>query len=264
MKRRGEQTIPVAEARRVIRDCRIRYADEIDVDLIAARYDLLVEEKPLAGAEGRLVRKGQSGVISVQSSINESGRKRFVAAHELGHFFLHPETRQLALCTAADMNRWSSRHQDEETEANAFAAELLMPHSIFQPCVEGKVPSMDLIMQLAEDFRTTLTATAIQYVKNTSEPCALVASTNGKRNWVIPSESFAEDFFIKEGEGIHEYSCAAELVERGANHVRATDVPAGAWLEHYDPSCRECLTEDSMMLGRYRMVLSLLWIEQAI
>lgn len=264
MKRRPELAIPIAEARRIIAECQIRYPDEIDLPLIAARYDVLVEEKALKGIEGRLVRKGNAGVISVQEGIREPGRKRFAVAHELGHFFLHPKTRQLALCSAADMNRWSDRNQDEEAEANSFAAELLMPHDIFRPLIQNTDPGFAIIRELASTFRTSLTSTAIQYIKYTKEPCALVASEEGQRKWLYPSPSFGEDFWINDERSLHPYTCAHEMWKTGASDLRATDVPAGAWLRGFEPDGKETITEDSIAFPQYKETLTLLWIDEAI
>lgn len=261
--RKRERTIPLAEARRIIADCQIRFPEEIDLPLIAARYNVLVEAKPMKGAEGRLVRKGNAGVISVQETIREPGRKRFAVAHELGHFFLHPETRQLALCSAADMNRWSHRQQDEESEANTFAAELLLPQDIFLPRIQNTDPGFDVVGDLAGAFRTSLTATAIQYVKCTQEPCILISSAAGQWKWFYPNEGFATDFWIREDRAIHPYTCAHELRKQNGRQLRAGDVPAGAWLRGYDPDSKETVTEDSVFLTHYDQTLTLVWISEA-
>jgi Zn-dependent peptidase ImmA (M78 family) len=68
---------------------------------------------------------------------------------------------------------WSK--PSEETEANFFAAELLMPEFLFKPCCRG-IPSIRHISSLAERFRTSTLATAFQYWEYTSEPVALVLS----------------------------------------------------------------------------------------
>lgn len=62
-------------------------------------------------------------------------RKRFTLAHELGHFFLHKDVikkeRLIVDLKAAVLYRTSENPNDiVEQEANAFAAELLMPEDI--------------------------------------------------------------------------------------------------------------------------------------
>ncbi|MFY9462932.1 MAG: ImmA/IrrE family metallo-endopeptidase [Candidatus Sungiibacteriota bacterium] len=59
-----------------------------------------------------------------------SERKRFTLAHELGHFILHPNEEKLRV----DTYDYSKGTQDssDETEANYFAASLLMPRDEFE------------------------------------------------------------------------------------------------------------------------------------
>ncbi len=57
-------------------------------------------------------------------------RQRFTIAHELGHFFLHRASSTVFVDAAPIFFRdesSSNGSQREEIEANAFAAELLMP-----------------------------------------------------------------------------------------------------------------------------------------
>lgn len=55
-------------------------------------------------------------------------RRRFTLAHELGHYCLHlSESRQSFVDTKTTMNRSESYWDVYESEANNFAAELLMP-----------------------------------------------------------------------------------------------------------------------------------------
>src|SRR5215204_5110367 len=72
--------------------------------------------------------------------------------------------------------------------AKRFAAEILMPASLFIPRVHKREPSFDLIRALADEFRTTLTATAIQFIRYTKEECVLVASKGGHRQWFTASD----------------------------------------------------------------------------
>lgn len=58
-----------------------------------------------------------------------SERRRFTLAHELGHFILHPNQKKLRV----DIYDYSKDSQEsiDETEANYFAASLLMPKEEF-------------------------------------------------------------------------------------------------------------------------------------
>ena len=72
-----------------------------------------VRERQLEGCEAKLVRKGSMGIICVNETIPEEGRKRFAIAHEIGHFILHPGT-QLILCD----RRGHARLEKEQNKGN--------------------------------------------------------------------------------------------------------------------------------------------------
>jgi len=58
-------------------------------------------------------------------------RRRFTLAHEIGHYFHHfSESRMNFIDTKKSMSRSQSYWDTIESEANAFAAQLLMPKSL--------------------------------------------------------------------------------------------------------------------------------------
>lgn len=71
-------------------------------------------------------------------------RQRFTLAHELGHFFLHNGEVKLRI----DDLDYSKDNHNEETEANYFAASLLMPKDI----LKRKLDEGLSIEQLSEYF----------------------------------------------------------------------------------------------------------------
>lgn len=255
-------TIPVVKARELIAKLFIEDPSEIDIALIAAHEDAPVQEKELHGSDGRMVRADGVAMITVRASIEYPGQKRFVIAHELGHVLLHPHVRQIDEVKLSQASNWSLKQSPEEIEANLFAAEILMPASLFVPRIQKKEPSFDLIRALADEFRTTLTATAIQFIRYTKEECVLVASKKGHRQWFSASDPFS--FWLREETQIHGYTCAAELAKTGKSHVRATDVPAGCWLRDFSPDGKEYVTEDAVSSSNFGGALSLVWIHDAI
>jgi Zn-dependent peptidase ImmA (M78 family) len=247
--------MPSKRAASIIQDLHIRYPSEIYVRDIAMSLGALVRERELQGCEARLVRKGDIGIISVNSLIPEEGRKRFAIAHEIGHFMLHTGT-QLILCSENDMHVWKES-KAQEMEANEFAASLLMPQEIFIKFIKIGQPTLDMIGELAKKFRTTLTATALRYVGISKEPCALVVSKEGFIKWYRKSDSF--NFHVKVGEKLSFDTYAFDFFD-GVNLPTEPDsVPAGAWLAGEIDEEAE-LFEQSLSLGSYGVVLSLLWI----
>jgi Zn-dependent peptidase ImmA (M78 family) len=59
---------------------------------------------------------------------HNNGRKRFTAAHELGHIILHPGENKTDYRISFDN---FSKNDPKETEADHFAAEILMPYKQF-------------------------------------------------------------------------------------------------------------------------------------
>ncbi len=139
---------PSARAEEIIENLQIREPAEIQVMEIAMERGAFVREMHLDGSEARLIRKGGLGIISVNSSIPEEGRKRFAIAHELGHFELHAVS-QLILCTEEDMYVWNE-NKAQEIEANEFAASILMPKDIFTHYSKRGQPNMEVVKDLAK------------------------------------------------------------------------------------------------------------------
>jgi Zn-dependent peptidase ImmA (M78 family) len=257
----ARKAIAVARAKQLVTELGIVEPSEIDIERIAAFKNVLVRYEPLQGMDGRIVRDGDAAIVTVNNGIKFEGQRRFVIAHELGHFFLHPTTRQIETVNAGQTNNWSERQETEEYEANLFAAELLLQESLFTPRIKGKKPSFDLIEALAGEFKTTLTATAVQFVLKTSEECALVSSANRERLWFVLSRGFS--FRMLEESFIHGRSCAAE-VGADKRKSRSSQIEAGYWLEGYRDDQRSLLTEDARFFPSLNRSLSLLWIHDAI
>jgi Zn-dependent peptidase ImmA (M78 family) len=255
------KVIATVKARELLKELNILEPDEIKVELIAAYKNAPVRYEPLKGMDGRIVREGDAAIITVNSAISYEGQKRFVIAHELGHFFLHPKTRQLESVNQEQTTNWSDQQEIEEYEANLFAAELLMPSTMLGQMIKGQQPSFDLIDSLQKDFGTTLTATAVQFVLNTTEECAIVAASGRQRLWFMLSPGFS--FFMQADSYTHGLSCAAEV---GPNKraAKSSKVEADCWLEGYRGQHKAYVTEDARYFPALNRSLSLLWIHDAI
>lgn len=249
------ETRPSKKAASIIQKLHIRNPSEIYVQDIAMFLGALVRERELQGCEARLVRKGDIGIISVNSLIPEEGRKRFAIAHEIGHFTLHSGT-QLILCNENDMHIWKES-KVQEMEANEFAAGLLMPQEIFIKFIKLGPPTLGMISELAQEFRTTLTATALRYIGFSKEPCALVVSKGGLIKWYRKSNSF--NFHIKVGKKLSFDTYAFDFFDGVDLPTEPDSVPAHAWLAGEIDEEAE-LFEQSLSLKGYDVVLSLLWI----
>jgi hypothetical protein len=239
-------------ARNVLKALRVTRADQIVIEDLAMARGVFVREGPLEGAEARLLRKGGRGVIRVREDLPEAGRKRFAIAHDLGHWELHPAVSQWALCTAQEIETYQA--SAPELEANAFAGELLMPTVLMRPRCEDAKPDLDVVRALADEFHTTLTATALRFVEECRETCVAVFSENRKVLW------------WKAREGSRVWIAAGQDVDRRSaawgpsTSKMMQPVPVEAWFPEWSGQGKREVYEQTMPLGRYEKVLTLLWI----
>lgn len=154
-----------------------RRADELLVDQTTPPVDLTriaaglnVEIRPFAlGAEvsGVLYRDGARKVIVVNQRHSDL-RQRFTIAHELGHLMLH-KGEPVHVDEGFRLNlrdpRSATAEEVEEVEANAFAANLLMPAEWLRRDVmaEQLDPSdEDTLRRLATRYGVSLHAMALR------------------------------------------------------------------------------------------------------
>lgn len=248
------------EAQAIVKGCNISAPEQIDLPAIAALYEVYYLEADLQGADARLQVQGNTGLVTVRVDIPETGRKRFALAHDIGHFLLHRSRTRARACSESEFLRWY-RTNDEEPEANVFAAELLMPEDIFVSHCLGRKPGFDTVSELAETFKTSLSAAAYRYAEIGNYPCVLIASKEGKIAWFTVSEDFR--YRIREvGSSVYRNSCAGDFFL--ANKLppdQPEPVGAFCWLESANLDAKVTLYEHAVALGQYKTMLSLIWIE---
>lgn len=117
-------------------------------------------------------------------------RTRFSIAHELGHYFLDAHQAYLRRTGKSHPSKGEFlSDRNIETEADAFAAGLLMPASLLGPMVnEGEMSFAD-IEGWAGEFKTSVTSTARRAVELSDFPCALVGVREGRVAFSFHSEA---------------------------------------------------------------------------
>jgi Zn-dependent peptidase ImmA (M78 family) len=109
----------------------MRWAPPVDVDGIASMlgasvyHDATLDQRGIIG-EIKFSSSGPVIALSPSENLYEP-RRRFTLAHELGHLCLHSDQRGGFTDSRSTMSRTESYWDKFETEANNFAAELLMP-----------------------------------------------------------------------------------------------------------------------------------------
>jgi Zn-dependent peptidase ImmA (M78 family) len=229
-----------------------------DIDVAALAFEagrLVIEEHGLVGADGRLVADAaRGGKIRVKTGLGPE-RVRFTVAHEIGHCRLHAGGFIDRVDSARTFAIWNNA--GEEAEANTFAAELLLPQRQFVPRITGKEPSLRLIETIANDFRTSRLATAVQYIQYTAEAVALVVSRGWEIEWSRRTRAFGHS--IKSGRVSKDSAAGERLAGITGDTGRMVLTPAYAWLSGYDSRSEKDIKEDSVYLDYYDRSVTLLW-----
>ncbi|WP_079085594.1 ImmA/IrrE family metallo-endopeptidase [Streptomyces dysideae] len=132
----------------------------VPIEAIARAEGAIITRKAFDGTQsGFALRDGDVRIIGVNSATSPR-RQRFTIAHELGHLSLH-EGKELIVDHAMRID-WrddvsSLGTNEQEIEANAFAAEILMPRDMIQSqvisYVQDRTITRDhLITKMARDF----------------------------------------------------------------------------------------------------------------
>jgi len=226
---------------------------------LAMALGVVVRDAPLRGAEARLVRQGEKkGLIRVREDIPEEGRRRFAIGHELGHWSCHQEVSQLSLCLASDVVGY--RGSREELEANAFAANLLLPGRFLRENYRA-APSLALVRVIAEELISTLTATSVRVVETTDDPCLVVFTDleTGCVQWWRRS-SRCPKVWLERRQQISELSVTSAVLG-GQEGASVEEVDPAAWFQHVGGHDRLVAYEESMRLGGYPTAITLLSVD---
>jgi Zn-dependent peptidase ImmA (M78 family) len=134
----------------------------VPVERIAKALGVRVEYAPLDGDLSGLAHIKDGLPIVGVNALHSATRQRFTLAHELGHVQLH----QPELEAAVHVDRGSLRRDalaaagvdPSEIEANAFAAELLMPKHLLEAALAGRTVDLEddkAVEALAKRFRVS-------------------------------------------------------------------------------------------------------------
>lgn len=235
------------------------HPSQMTIEDVAWDRGVVVSPGSLDGSEARLVRKGRRGAIRVRAGLGEIGRRRFSIAHELGHWEQHEESQWLA-CSAADLRDY--KKSPEEAEANTFAAELLMPTCHVRERCEKSSPSLELVKAIADEFQVSLTAAGIRVIHLTKQECMLVASKDRKVSWWIPrGDRFGA--WLRQGQPLSQESLAWHSFDSSVREDEVEDVSTDAWFPNRSNGIEFGVSEQSMLLRKYGIVLTLLTLGDA-
>lgn len=140
----------------------------VDVEALIKDMGITLEDTPLDSMSGFAYQKDGNRVIGINKTDGDA-RKKFTMAHELGHMIVHAKddvTFDKNFVYFRD-SRSSTGLLPKEVEANAFAAELLMPADKLtkQIVLIGGIDLIndhDSIEKLADEYKVSPSAMTVR------------------------------------------------------------------------------------------------------
>ena len=137
----------------------------VNVEVIARDLKVYVRKSPTEDdISGFLLKQPEGPVVVGVNSLHHPNRQRFTIGHEIGHFLLHQYDKVHVdrLMVKLRNSASSTGENEEEVEANRFAAELLMPRSFLERDLKDLM-SKDLLddkwmQQLAKRYAVSVQA----------------------------------------------------------------------------------------------------------
>jgi Zn-dependent peptidase ImmA (M78 family) len=250
----------IHEAQQLHKRYAIEDPTEIPIEDLIQAQGAMYDERPMNGAEGRIIFGAKSASITVNSLIAHSEKRRFVRAHELGHLSLHRGLQPYFRCDDSAFQDWS-RSGSHESEANTFASELLMPSDLFKHEADKQPFSTGYIADLSRLFQTSLTSTAIRYSRLGPEPIAIFWSQHGIIQWNCHSDGFIARYLRKQQTTVHSDSVAYQFFKNGLSGFSGIPqmVLPNVWFDDRRVPNDLLFFEDCIIMPRLEATLSFVW-----
>jgi hypothetical protein len=181
-------------------------------------------------------------------------RRRFTVCHEIAHHVL-------GLPSEHSQPSWSyAKRSPNEVLCDVFAAELLLPYTLFKPLAEKVSVSFEVVEGLAKDFAASTTATGSRFAAVVSSPCAFVLSEQGAVRFASRSRALREaGGWIAPRMSLPEGSISDRARKNGWSDG-PQEIDARLWLSDWK---REgMLVEDARYLRSWDQTLTLLAFEE--
>ncbi len=246
-------------ARRLMEEIGISNSpNEIPIEKIITGRGASFKLAPMDNADGRIVFGDYKAKITVNSQIDYPGKIRHVASHELGHFEMHKGIKRIFTDDDRTLLDWykSGVH---EIEANHFASEILLPEHLVRQYCDDEGFSRQLIEDLAEEFNTSITATALKYFNLGLYPLTLIFSQNSFIKWYRKSEDFPFTYLPPYNTKVPVNTVAGDFFFKQIKQEDFEQVYADDWFTDYNIDSNKQLFETCFYSDRFNFVMSILW-----
>jgi hypothetical protein len=165
------------------------FAKEISSTLFSDDPIAEVRSVDLQDCEGALLPSDSRNRWGIY--VNQNGsprRRRFTAAHELGHYLIHRQKYPDGLrCDEAAVD--GRNGVEIEREANDFASTLLMPLDDFRRRIPAKAEAnFEQLSDCATHYDVSLVAAILRWLRYTERRAMIVVSRDGYMNWAWSSD----------------------------------------------------------------------------
>lgn len=232
----------------------------IDVESLCEKLNIDIIYEDLDQIYAFFIQKNaKKKIILNKNKISYDTKTRFTIAHELGHYIL-PNHRLIYNCSIDDIMNFNS-NKKEEREANEFASELLMPKNIFLKDVKEHELNFDNIMKLSNIYQTSLTATAIKFIKTTFDKGAIFLSDyDGNILWGFATE----DIYNINTNKIHEESITYDYLNtfEGKYLKEPQRVPSYCWFDEENYENKYICFEETKIFNKLKQAFTLVTLQE--
>lgn len=255
----------ISAVKAIYEECGITDPLQLPIEVIINSKNIIIKEEEIDGAEGRILMTENSGIITLNSSINFAPKKRFILAHELGHFELHRNLKKGFSDNDETLNHsYQKNFSSEEVEANEFAAEFLMPTELFSKECKGKVFSHKVIDHLANRFKVSKTAAILKFVKkdNGNHPVFVVCCQDNKMKWFKKSDDWRYYSLFNRGLPPPPGTVAAEVFKKGISYYgeeASQQIWRCDWFDMKDEDENSKFYEYCLFVPALNYMISIIW-----
>lgn len=243
-------------AEALLQELGITEPKEIELEAIAYHVGARVRFRALCGCEAHILGYDGRAIITVKHD-SSPRRKRFSIAHELGHWRYH---RGKTLVCRVDEFRPRDA-QSLEKIADGYAADLLMPRYLFAPRASAiDRMSFGAIGKLADEFKTSLTATAIRLVDLDQIPGFIVSHTTRGRKWFARAPKVPRHWYPREDLDAKSFAFGVQFGNRPDDSA-PRKIAADAWFDRQG-AARFMVREQTVRVARDE-ALSLILLEDS-
>lgn len=254
-------------ARQVIQDCRITEWPLIP-ELIAAKEGLPIEVLPdfPPNTYGALYKNDDGFKIILSSGCHTEGQRRFTLCHELAHYFLDGHVDVLfdggSEVHLSDSSHFRGNKEWYEVEADAFAAELLVPLRVAREVMTKAGTGLAAVRAIEETFATSLVCAGVRYANLTGDHASVILSRGKVIEWASCSTSMQEHVWArarKKGDWAPPRSVTYALARSPERVVLGEEGGGeGTLVEWFDGAPDVPVIEEVVGLGPYGRVLTVL------